>query len=193
MIIFALFRKQIVFRTAHSYGFSYHSSCSQYYKDFLLLQAPSDLLTSGPITTSDEETGWPLFLISADFVKLLLDSSRLLFKSIDSPKFCVVSLSLRALCACLFSTWQHWISIGPLSTICSFMFHLLSAQGNGIYLGIEGQSSLQYLPNTNLLFDHYYSKAEAFFFDRNFRLHRISRPKSSSTALSLSPKSYTVL
>jgi len=68
------------------------------------------------------------------------------------------------LCLCLLSTWQQWISIGPFSKICSFMVHLGSAQGKGKYLCIEGQSSLLYLPNKNRLFDHFYSKDEAFFY-----------------------------
>jgi len=82
----------------------------------------------------------------------------------DSPNVCVLSVSLRGSCACLLSTWQHWISIGPLSTICSFMVHLGFAQSKGIYLGIEGHSPLLYVPITNRLFDHSYSKAEGFLF-----------------------------
>ena len=114
----------LALRTVHSYSFSYHSNCSQHY-------------AGGPATAALLQTCWHLVLsqlqapwrtghclhISAGFVKILLHSSRLLFTAVDSRNFCVVSVSLRGICACLLSTWQHWISIGPLSTICSFMVH----------------------------------------------------------------------
>ena len=105
------------------------------------------------------------FFFFADFVTHLLDSSRLLFKAVIlQTSACCQRRNEVHVRACLLSTWQHWISIGPLSTICSFMVHLGFAQSKGIYLGIEGHSPLLYVPITNRLFDHSYSKAEGFLF-----------------------------
>jgi len=60
---------------------------------------------------------------SSTFLHLLC----LLLKAVDRPNFCVMSVSLRGLCVCLLSTWQHWISTGNLSTRWRLTVHLGSA------------------------------------------------------------------
>jgi hypothetical protein len=130
-----------------------HSSFLQFQFPFKLLAAlrsrscycstPSDLLTCGHITNSDAVPVSPFSSYFCRFLQNLLHSSYLLLKAVDPPKFCVMSVSLRGLCVCLLNTWQHWISIGTLSTLCRLTVLLVSAHCKEIYLDILPYSSLK--------------------------------------------------
>jgi len=128
-----------------------HSSFLQFQFPFKLLAAlrsrscycitPSDLLTCGHITTSDAVPVSPFSSYFCRFRQNLLHSSCLLLKAVDPTNFCVMSVSLRGLCMCLLSAWQHWISKGKLSTLCRLRVQLGSAHGKGMLLDIVSHSS----------------------------------------------------
>ena len=130
-----------------------HSSFLQFQLPFKLLAAlrsrscycstPSDLLTCGHITTSDAVPVWSFTLYFCRLLQNVLHSSYLILMVVDPPNVVAMSMSLRGLCVCLLSTWQHWISIGTLSTHCRLTVHLGSAHCKGIYLDIVPHSSLQ--------------------------------------------------
>jgi hypothetical protein len=89
----------------------------------------SDLLTCGHIITS-EGASVLIFCrdkISAGFVKIWLNSpvcySRQMILLTSVHRQC-----LSDICICVLSTWQHWISIGSLNTLCRLRVHLGSAQ-----------------------------------------------------------------
>ena len=158
-------------RTAHSYSCSCHSNCSQHY-------------AVGPATVALLPTCWHLvpsqlqtpyqcshfLLISAGFVKTLLHLSCLLLKVIDPPNYVAMSVSLRGVRVSMFCTWQHWISIAPLSTLCRLTVHSRSAHGTGKYLDTETHSSLLDLPKKGSLDWSLPFKTERYFLDWHINL-----------------------
>jgi hypothetical protein len=178
-----------VLRTAHSDGFSYQSNCTQHYAvrpaavallPICWLVVPSQLQTPclcGHFLLILQV--WLKFVAFILFVPQGRWSSQLLRNVSVVTRFCV----------CLWSTWQHWITIGPLFTLCRLTVHLGSAHGKGIYLDIEQHCSWMYLPKTYRLIDHSYSKVKRFFglWPAHYWPCMIRRCETSSTALGLRP------
>ena len=88
-------------------GFSYHSSCSQYYE---AVPATAALLPTADIWYHHNlrrRARRPISSYSAVYIKISFNSSCLLLKAVDPQKVCFVSVSLRSSCACLVSTRQQ--------------------------------------------------------------------------------------
>jgi hypothetical protein len=155
-------------RTAHSYSCSCHSNCSQHY-------------AVGPATVALLPTCWHLvpsqlqtpyqcshfLLISAGFVKTLLHLSCLLLKVIDPPNYVAMSVSSRGVPVFMFCTWQHWISIAPLSTLCRLTVHSRSAHGpltvRENILALKRILRYWTCLRRDRLIDHFHSKLKRIF------------------------------
>jgi len=157
-----------------------HSSFLQFQLPFKLLAAlhsrscycstPSDLLTSGPITTSDAVSMWPFSSYFCRFRQKFVTFIVFARQGHWSSKLRRYVSVVTRLRVCLFCTWQHWISIGSLSTLCRLTVHLVSTHGRGIYLVTEPHSSLLYLPKRGSLDWSLPFKTEAYFLDWHITL-----------------------
>ena len=125
---------------------------------------PSDLLTCGPITTSDAVPVWLFSSYFCRFCQNFVTFIVFTLQGLHPPNFCLISVSLRGLYVCFLSNWRQWISIDPFYTFCTLWVHLGSAHGQGIYLGIEPHCSLLELSSTDRLCEQLFSEEEEGFF-----------------------------